>query len=147
MYTPNEIREILKEYKNMLTFIESSLLCGDSTGISQYGIDAAMPKANGTGDKVAKLVLMSMNSSRLEYQFATKIEFIDQHEYLITGILNRYILELLKRGFTQTQIALITNNHKSTISDKVTHIVEILSNASKPDKSDKSDKFANPFKN
>lgn len=142
MYTPNQVREILKEYKNMTTFLESSLLLDDSTSIAQYGIEATLPRAQGSnGDKVANIVLKRTNGSRLEYQFANKVKFIDEHEHLITGILNQYIVELLKRGYTQTQIALITNNHKSTISDKVTHIVEVLSNASS-DKSDKKDKFS-----
>ncbi|WP_414052899.1 hypothetical protein [Macrococcus animalis] len=142
MYTPNQVREILKEYKNMTTFLESSLLLDDSTSIAQYGIEATLPRAQGSnGDKVASIVLKRTSGSKLEYQFANKVKFIDEHEYLITGILNQYIMELLKRGYTQTQIALITNNHKSTISDKVTHIVEVLSNASS-DKSDKKDKFS-----
>ena len=140
MYTPSEIREMLKEYKNMLTFIESSLICEDSTSIAQYGIESSLPKPQGlTSDKICNIVMKRLNNRRLEFKFATRIQFIDQHEHLITGIANQYILELLKRGYTQTQIALITGTHKSTINDKVTTIVEILSNASKSDKSDKTD--------
>lgn len=132
MYTPQEIRQMLKDYPWMLTAIESDLLSNDSMSTAQYGIQAAMPKGQGqTGDKVYNLVLKRQGTHSYIYKLATKVKFIDEHEHVIKNDKDMYILELLKRGYSHTQIGLLVQLHKSQVGKRIDGIVEKLSNASK----------------
>ncbi|MCU7557267.1 hypothetical protein [Macrococcus capreoli] len=141
MYTPNEIRQMLKDYPWMLTAIEADLLSGDSTSIAQYGIDSTMPKTKGTtSDKVYNQILKREHTHNYIKKLAIKVKFIDEHENMITNDKDIYILQLLKRGYSHTQIGLLVRLHKSQVGKRVDKIVELFSNASKKSNTTKATK-------
>ncbi|WP_432371425.1 hypothetical protein [Staphylococcus chromogenes] len=65
MYTPNDIREMLKDYEWMINELESATLNMDSTSVAQYGVEASQPKPQGfTSDKVCNLILKREKEDR-----------------------------------------------------------------------------------
>lgn len=97
MYTRNEVKKMINDYKWMRNIIESQVYDADSTSIAQYGIEAVMPKAKGgTGDKVLVKVLNRNREYRRNFKLLNKIEFIDKYEEYITDEKNFHILQMLK---------------------------------------------------
>lgn len=133
MYTPNDIREMLKDYKWMSNELEATMLHHvDSTSISQYGIEASLPKPLGTNnDKICNIIINNDKADKKLKKWAKKVKFIDECEELLSKDLDIFIYRKLKQGYSHTTIGAISGEHKSTISNRVTKIVETLSNASK----------------
>ncbi|MBW0769178.1 hypothetical protein KYJ98_02335 [Mammaliicoccus lentus] len=132
MYTPDEIKQILIDYSWMLNTVESNILASDSTGTSQCGIEAVMPKTKGvTSDKVSKIVLRTLKQDNFTIKCAEKIKFIDDNEHHITKAKDVYILKLLKLGYSYTKIGLLAQLHKSQVANRVDVICGILSEISK----------------
>lgn len=133
MYTPQEVRQILKDYPWMLTTIESELMAQEekSIGVAQYGIEAIMTKGNGKKlDQVCERVLNSHSDSFIK-KLARKVKFIDDNENVIENDKDFYILQLLKRGRTHKEIGMLVRLHQSQVSKRIDGIVEKLSNISK----------------
>ncbi|PTF68137.1 hypothetical protein [Staphylococcus chromogenes] len=132
MYTPNDIREMLKDYEWMINELESATLNMDSTSIAQYGVEASQPKPQGfTSDKVCNLILKREKEDRKLVKWARKVKFIDECEQLLQKDFDVFIYRKLKQGYSHSTIGKMSGEHKSTISNRVTKIVEIMSNASK----------------
>ena len=88
MYTRDEVKGMINDYKWMRNIIESQVYDADSTSIAQYGIESVMPKAKGgIGDKVLVKVLNRNREYRRNVKILNKIEFIDKYEEYITCLL------------------------------------------------------------
>lgn len=133
MYTPNDIREMFKDYKWMSNELEGAMLIKmDSNSIAQYGIEATMPKPQGiTSDKICNMIINKEKEDKKLVKWAKKVKFIDECENLLTRDLDVFIYRKLKQGYSHNTIGAISGEHKSTISNRVTKIVEMMSNASK----------------
>lgn len=137
MYTPNDIREMLKDYKWMTNELEGAMLVkADSTSIAQYGLEAGQPKPQGfTSDKICNIILQQEKQDKKLVKWASKVKFIDECENLFSKDLDIFIYRKLKQNYSHTMIGAISGKDKSTISNRVTKIVETMSNASKSSKS------------
>ncbi|WP_239700344.1 hypothetical protein [Mammaliicoccus sp. D-M17] len=133
MYTPNDIREMFKNYEWMSNELEGAMLIEmDSNLIAQYGIEATMPKPQGlTSDKICNMIINKEKEDKKLVKWAKKVKFIDECEDLFSRDLDVFVYRKLKQGYSHTTIGAMSREHKSTISNRVTKIVEIMSNASK----------------
>ncbi|WP_271401452.1 hypothetical protein [Salinicoccus roseus] len=130
MYLINDIRQIINDYHWKKRLIQSQVYEMDSTSSAQYGIESAMPKAQGeTGDKVASIVLRNDNERRKIESLVREVEFIDQHEKYINSDKNYHILQLLKQGESKQRIKVLLNIGSRNLYERIDQIVIILFNA------------------
>ncbi|MDW3796451.1 hypothetical protein QI358_03410 [Staphylococcus saprophyticus] len=98
----------------------------DSTSIGQYGIESAMPKAQGgTGDKVLVRVIKNDKDRRKTQELIEKVAFIDDYEHLITNDKNYHILQLLKQGESITGIEVLMRISRKNVYTRIGEIVNV----------------------
>ncbi|MBO0929056.1 hypothetical protein J2P86_00050 [Staphylococcus sp. 30400_3112M30941] len=131
MYTREEIKRMINDYKWMQNVIESQVYDADSTSITQYGIESVMPKAKGgTGDKVLVKILNRNRAYRRNIRLIQKMEFIDTYESYITDDKNYHILQMLKLGVKHKTIKdLMEINSDSKFYACINEIVSVYMDA------------------
>ncbi|MCJ1668548.1 hypothetical protein MT339_09075 [Staphylococcus sp. NRL 19/737] len=126
MYTPTEVKQLITDYHWMRRLIEHQVYEYDSTSIGQYGIESAMPKAQGTtGDKVLVRVIRNDKDRRKTQELIDKVSFIDEHEDKITNDKNYHILQLLKQGESMARIEVLMLMSRKNIYNRLNDIVSI----------------------
>jgi len=127
LYTRDEVRNMIDNYKWMHNIIEAQVYDADSTSTAQYGIESVMPKAKGgTGDKVLVKVLDRNREYRRNIKLLQKMEFIDKYEDYITNDKNYHILQMLKLGVKHKTIKdLMEINSDSTFYACINEIVGV----------------------
>lgn len=141
MYLINDIRQIINDYHWKKRLIQSQVYEMDSTSSAQYGIESAMPKAQGeTGDKVASIVLRNDNERRKIESLIKEVSFIDEHEKYINSDKNYHILQLLKQGESKQRIKVLLNIGSRNLYERIDQIVIILFNAQSDKKETKETK-------
>ncbi|MGK8294065.1 hypothetical protein [Staphylococcus arlettae] len=129
MYTPTEVKQLITDYHWMRRLIDHQVYEYDSTSIGQYGIESAMPKAQGgTGDKVLVRVIKNDKDKRKTQELIEKVTFIDDYEHLITNDKNYHILQLLKQGEKINTIAMLMKVDRKEVYRKLDIIVGIYMN-------------------
>lgn len=129
MYTPSEVKQLITDYHWMRRLIDHQVYEYDSTSTGQYGIEAAMPKAQGgIGDKVLVRVIKNDKDRRKTQELIEKVAFIDDHEHLITNDKNYHILQLLKQGEKINTIAMLMKVDRKEIYRKLDIIVNFYMN-------------------
>lgn len=102
----------------------------DSTSIGQYGIESAMPKAQGgTGDKVLVRVIRNDKDRRKTQELIEKVAFIDEYEHNITNDKNYHILQLLKQGESITGIEVLMRISRKNVYTRINEIVNVYMEA------------------
>lgn len=130
MYTPTEVKQLITDYHWMRRLIDHQVYEYDSTSTGQYGIESAMPKAQGgTGDKVLVRVIKNDKDRRKTQELIEKVAFIDEHEHLITNDKNYHILQLLKQGEKINTIAMLMKVDRKEVYRKLDIIVSIYMDA------------------
>lgn len=131
MYTRDEVRNMIDNYKWMRNIIEAQVYDADSTSTAQYGIEAVMPKAKGgTGDKVLVKVLDRNREYRRNIKLLNKIQFIDKYEEYITDEKNYHILQMLKLRMQHKTIKDLMEIHSdSTFYGCINEIVNVYMDA------------------
>ena len=131
MYTREEVREMIDNYKWMNNIVTSQVYDADSTSVAQYGVESAMPKAKGqTGDKVLLKVRNRNKAWRRNIKLIEKIEFIDKYEEHITNEMNYHILQMIKLGTQhKTVMDLMEIKSKSTFYGCLNEIVNVYMDA------------------
>ncbi|HDD0312004.1 hypothetical protein [Staphylococcus aureus] len=131
MYTRDEVKKMINDYKWMRNIIESQVYDMDSTSIAQYGIEAVMPKAkSNTGDKVLVKVLNRNRDYRRNLKLLNKIQFIDKYEEHITDEKNYHILQMLKLNMQHKTIKdLMEINSDSKFYGCINEIVNVYMDA------------------
>lgn len=131
MYTRDEVRNMIDNYKWMRNIIEAQVYDADSTSTAQYGIEAVMPKAKGgTGDKVLVKVLDRNREYRRNVKLLNKIQFIDKYEEYITDEKNYHILQMLKLRMQHKTIKDLMEIHSdSTFYGCINEIVNVYMDA------------------
>ena len=131
MYTREEVRNMIDNYKWMRNIIEAQVYDADSTSTAQYGIEAVMPKAKGgTGDKVLVKVLDRNREYRRNIKLLNKIQFIDKYEEYITDEKNYHILQMLKLRMQHKTIKDLMEIHSdSTFYGCINEIVNVYMDA------------------
>lgn len=126
MYTPTEVKQLITDYHWMRRLIDHQVYEYDSTSIGQYGIESAMPKAQGgTGDKVLVRVIKNDKDRRKTQELIEKVAFIDDHEHLITNDKNYHILQLLKQGESITGIEVLMRISRKNVYTRINEIVGV----------------------
>ncbi|WP_239469609.1 hypothetical protein [Staphylococcus sp. GDB8P47P] len=98
----------------------------DSTSIGQYGIESAMPKAQGgTSDKVLVRVIKNDKDRRKTQELIEKVAFIDDYEHKITNDKNYHILQLLKQGESITGIEVLMRISRKNVYTRINEIVNV----------------------
>ena len=129
MYTPSEVKQLIMDYHWMRRLIDHQVYEYDSTSIGQYGIESAMPKAQGgTGDKVLVRVIRNDKDRRKTQDLIDKVSFIDQHEHLITNDKNYHILQLLKQGESFSRIEVLMMMSRRNVYNRLNDIVNVYMN-------------------
>lgn len=130
MYTPSEVKQLITDYHWMRRLIDHQVYEYDSTSIGQYGIESAMPKAQGgTGDKVLVRVIKNDKYRRKTQELIEKVAFIDEYEHNITNDKNYHILQLLKQGEKINTIAMLMKVDRKEVYRKLDIIVSIYMDA------------------
>lgn len=126
MYTPTEVKQLITDYHWMRRLIDHQVYEYDSTSTGQYGIEAAMPKAQGgTGDKVLVRVIKNDKDRRKTQELIEKVAFIDDYEHLITNDKNYHILQLLKQGESITGIEVLMRISRKNVYTRIGEIVNV----------------------
>lgn len=129
MYTPSEVKQLITDYHWMVRLIDHQVYEYDSTSIGQYGIESAMPKAQGgTGDKVLVRVIKNDKDRRKTQELIDKVAFIDGHEHMITNDKNYHILQLLKQGESKNRIMVLMQISKDNLYNRIDAITEVYMN-------------------
>lgn len=124
MYTPTEVKQLITDYHWMRRLIDHQVYEYDSTSTGQYGIESAMPKAQGgTGDKVLVRVIRNDKDRRKTQELIEKVAFIDDYEHLITNDKNYHILQLLKQGESITGIEVLMRISRKNVYTRIGEIV------------------------
>ncbi|MGW9920511.1 hypothetical protein [Staphylococcus hominis] len=133
MYTREEVKEMIYNYKWMNNIITSQIYDVDSTSVAQYGIESVMPKAKGqAGDKVFLKVMNRNKAWRRNLKLIEKIDFIDKYEEYITNEMNFHILQMIKLGTQhKTVMDLMEIKSKSTFYGCLNEIVNVYMDAQK----------------
>ncbi|MDW4036091.1 hypothetical protein QI239_11575 [Staphylococcus saprophyticus] len=126
MYTPTEVKQLITDYHWMRRLIDHQVYEYDSTSIGQYGIESAMPKAQGgTGDKVLVRVIKNDKDRRKTQELIEKVAFIDEYEHNITNDKNYHILQLLKQGESITGIEVLMRISRKNVYTRINEIVNV----------------------
>lgn len=129
-YTPSEVKEIIFDYSWITRLVESNVYDDDSVSIGSYGVESSMPKAQGgTSDKVLVKVLQNERQRNETEKLVEKLQFIDEHEHLITNLKNYHILQLIKRGESITRIEVLIDISRKNIHNRVGQIVTLFMEA------------------
>lgn len=130
MYTPSEVKQLITDYHWMRRLIDHQVYEYDSTSIGQYGIESAMPKAQGgTGDKVLVRVIKNDKDRRKTQELIEKVAFIDEYEHNITNDKNYHILQLLKQGESITGIEVLMRISRKNVYTRINEIVNVYMEA------------------
>ena len=130
MYTPSEVKQLITDYHWMRRLIDHQVYEYDSTSIGQYGIESAMPKAQGgTGDKVLVRVIRNDKDRRKTQELIEKVAFIDEYEHNITNDKNYHILQLLKQGESITGIEVLMRISRKNVYTRINEIVGVYMEA------------------
>ncbi|MDW4327788.1 hypothetical protein QI090_12045 [Staphylococcus saprophyticus] len=130
MYTPTEVKQLITDYHWMRRLIDHQVYEYDSTSIGQYGIESAMPKAQGgTGDKVLVRVIKNDKDRRKTQELIEKVAFIDEYEHNITNDKNYHILQLLKQGESITGIEVLMRISRKNVYTRINEIVGVYMEA------------------
>ncbi|MDN0187744.1 hypothetical protein P6439_04990 [Staphylococcus arlettae] len=126
MYTPTEVKQLITDYHWMRRLIDHQVYEYDSTSIGQYGIESAMPKAQGgTSDKVLVRVIKNDKDRRKTQDLIEKVAFIDDYEHKITNDKNYHILQLLKQGESITGIEVLMRISRKNVYTRINEIVNV----------------------
>ena len=130
MYSESEVRELITGYYWITNLIEDQVYEYDSTSTAQYGIESAMPKAQGgTGDKVLVRVMRNDKNNKQIKKLATETSFVDEHEHKISNSKNYHLLQLLKRGEKVSTIERLLDISERNIYNRIKQIVKVYMDA------------------
>ncbi|MCO4332645.1 hypothetical protein [Staphylococcus hyicus] len=130
MYSKDEIRQLILGYSWRCNLLENKVYEYDSTSIGQYGIESAMPKAQGsTGDKVLVRVIQNDRDMRHSQKLIDELEFVDKYERYVTNDKNYHILQLVKRGEKIKTIERLLDISERNIYNRITTIINIYDEA------------------
>lgn len=126
MYTEIEIKDMMFDYHWMRNLVDEKVYEYDSTSIGQYGIESAMPKAQGTtGNKVLVRVIRNDKDYRKTQELVDKLAFIDSYEEYISSDKNYHLLQLIKIGKSVNDIKRIMKMGYNKIMHHVDEIVNV----------------------
>ena len=98
-----------------------------SAGVAQYGIEAAMPKAQGNNsDPIYNEVVRRQKAHSSVSKLEEKVRFIQEHMHVITDEKEQIVLHKLLDGYSLRAISRITGNSFSKVRTSKDNIARQL---------------------
>ncbi|MHC3758874.1 hypothetical protein ACYDLZ_06485 [Staphylococcus succinus] len=127
MYTHDEIRNMIDDYKSMCNLLEEFLPEVDSNSIAQYGIESTLPKPQGVNNsKVESSVLVRDKVTKRQQKLIDKIKFVNCMQEQLEDDNDYFFLELWKTDKKRKDVLSILKITKNDYTDMRKNIVEQL---------------------
>lgn len=126
-YTTDRVVNIIKNYHDILKIINEVL--GEkakSVGVSQYGIEATMPKGNGTSDQTGRQALENIESVKFVSKKISDIKYINDRLDNIVNERDAIIMQMLINGKSQLEIGQFLGISQSAVNHRIEKIAEQL---------------------
>lgn len=126
MYTRDQIEQMIYSYRWRKNILIDEGYITDSNGTAQYGIEATMPKGQGsTSNKVLNIVARNDVLHRVLYEHIEVIEFIDKYEHKIDNDMNLNILFQIKQGKKDNKVMKLMNIGRDNYNGRINDIVNV----------------------
>lgn len=126
-YDISRVLEIMENYHIYIANLQEITKDYASVGVAQYGIEATLPKAQGTtSDVVATEALRDIDELPLFAQMRTDVKYIDDRLDRVTSKLDVEILALRLEGLTVRDIGIATGYSKTHVHRKLVNIAKCL---------------------
>lgn len=127
MYTHDEIRNMIDDYKSMCNLLDEFLPEVDSNSISQYGIESTLPKPKGVDNsKVESNVLVRDKVTKRQQKLIDKIKFVNCMQEELENDNDYFFLELWKTDKKRKDVLSILKISKNDYTNMRKNIVEQL---------------------
>ncbi|WP_073504360.1 hypothetical protein [Staphylococcus succinus] len=127
MYTHDEIRNMIDDYKSMCNLLEEFLPEVDSNSIAQYGVESTLPKPQGVNNsKVESSVLVRDKVTKRQQKLIDKIKFVNCMQEQLEDDNDYFFLELWKTDKKRKDVLSILKITKNDYTDMRKNIVEQL---------------------
>ncbi|RIN37024.1 hypothetical protein BU065_01210 [Staphylococcus succinus] len=127
MYTHDEIRNMIDDYKSMCNLLEEFLPEVDSNSIALYGIESTLPKPQGVNNsKVESSVLVRDKVTKRQQKLIDKIKFVNCMQEQLEDDNDYFFLELWKTDKKRKDVLSILKITKNDYTDMRKNIVEQL---------------------
>ncbi|MDN6414846.1 hypothetical protein OXR01_13205 [Staphylococcus gallinarum] len=127
MYTHDEIRNMIDDYKSMCNLLEEFLPEVDSNSIALYGIESTLPKPQGVNNsKVESSVLVRDKVTKRQQKLIDKIKFVNCMQERLEDDNDYFFLELWKTDKKRKDVLSILKITKNDYTDMRKNIVEQL---------------------
>lgn len=132
MYSREEIEEMIYSYRWRKNVLIDEGYIDDSNGVSQYGLEAALPKPQNTNsDKVQTIAMRNCVLSKVHDENMEVVSFIDEHEHSVDNDMNLNILYLIKKGKKPAEVKKIMNIGRTNYDSRIKSIVNVYYNMQK----------------
>ena len=124
-YTTDRVCEIIKNYHDILKIVNEVLgESAKSVGVSQYGIEATMPKGNGTSDQTGQQALHNIENTKYVAKKISDLKYINERLDRITNERDAIIMQMMMNGKSQKDIGDFLNIGQSAVNHRIVKIAE-----------------------
>ena len=119
MYTPNKVKQIIKDYYINLKTLQETQIDMKSVGIS---IITDIPSGNRLSDNTANEAIRLHDHELSQKEILTDIKYLQQRTHRITCENNAQVLNLMMQGYSITDIASITEQSRQHVYNRLDRI-------------------------
>lgn len=132
MYSKEEIEEMIYSYRWRKNVLIDEGYIDDSSSVSQYGLEATLPKPQNTNsDKVQNIAMRNCVLSKVHDENMEVVSFIDEYEHSVDNDMNLNILYLIKKGKKPAEVKKIMNIGRTNYDSRIKSIVNVYYNMQK----------------
>lgn len=125
-YSINKILEIIKNYRVNMNNIRNQNNDLSSVGVSVYGVEASLPKGNGTSDIVATEAFRLIEGTKHFANIKTDMKYLQDRWHRVTDEKQAMVLSLSLDGLSVEEIANIQEVSRSSVYRTLTNIAEVI---------------------
>lgn len=125
-YSPQKVLEIINEYYNSLNCIQHVSKEHASVGVSQYGIEAVMPKGNNISNVVEKEALRQLEDTKYFAEMYTDIKYLQDRLYRVRNEQDAIILKFKLDGYSAIDISRIMNCSRDNVHKRLRTIANTI---------------------
>lgn len=126
-YSTNKILQIMKMYHTNLNNLQTLQKEMRSVGVSQYGIEASLPKGNDISSVVENEALRQIENTKMWSDIITDMKYIQDRWYRITDEKEAMVMHFRLSGYSVTDISQEVNMHKSHVYRLLVKVAERIS--------------------
>ena len=124
-YTTERVVNIIKSYHDTVKYINDILQERfKSVGVTQYGIDAIMPKSNNISNPTQKQMFDNLKALEHVTKKVSDIKYINDRLYRIVDERDAIIMYQLMSGKSQVDIARFLNISQSAVNQRIYKIAQ-----------------------